>query len=380
MQKNISVLGSTGSIGCNVLRVAKHLGESKIRIKALAARSNIDVLEQQAKEFHPQLIAVYDHQKALELQKRLPHIPVLAGIEGLEAVATLSDVKMVVTALSGTIGLQPTISAIRAGKDIALSNKEALISGGSLVMSLVRKHQVNLLPIDSEHSAIFQCLEGESKESIHRLIITASGGPFLSYTQEQLNHVQLSHALKHPTWNMGPKITIDSSTLMNKGLEVIEAHWLFNVPIEKIDVVIHPQSIIHSMVEFIDGSLMAQMGETHMITPIQYALTYPNRFKGLLSTFDIFKQSTLQFYSPDTKKFRCLGLAYDAIRRGDSLPCYMNAANEILVNRFLENKIHWMDISTKLENLMTRHSVQKVQTLEDILAIDALARNQAERE
>lgn len=380
MTKCIAVLGSTGSIGCNVMQVARHLGNEVIRVVALAAKSNIELVKKQALEFKPELIAIYDADKAIELQRELPHIPILSGMEGLEAVATYSKAHMTVSALSGSIGLKPTISAICSGKSIALANKEVLISGGSYVMSLVQKHQVSLIPIDSEHSAIFQCLEGQEKKAISRIIITASGGPFRTYSEDQLENVQLSHALKHPTWNMGPKITIDSSTLMNKGLEVIEAHWLFDIPLDKIEVVIHPQSIIHSMVEFQDRSLLAQMGETHMITPIQYALTYPHRFPSQLSPFDIFKQSTLQFYSPDIKRFRCLGLAYDAMRRGDSLPCYMNAANETLVNRFLNNRIRWIDIPNKLENLMSRHSVLKINTLEDILAIDSLARRQAEVE
>jgi 1-deoxy-D-xylulose-5-phosphate reductoisomerase len=378
MQKNIAILGSTGSIGTNVLRVAKHLGKDVIQVTALAAKSNIDLLEQQAKEFHPQLIAVFDKDKALELQRRLPHIPVVGGMEGLEAVATHSQAHMVVSAMSGTVGLKPTISAICSGKDIALANKEVLISGGSLVMALVKKHKIQLIPIDSEHSALFQCLEGQKFESISRLIITASGGPFRNYTKEQLANVNVSLALKHPTWSMGPKVTVDSSTLMNKGLEVIEAHWLFGVPVDKIEVVVHPQSIIHSMVEFVDRSVMAQMGETHMVTPIQFAMTYPKRYPGLLSPFDIFRQGTLQFFPPDMTKFRCLGLAYHALRQGGSLSCYMNSANETLVNRFLKNRISWKDISIKLEKLMTQHSVSKIETLDDILSVDQLAREQAE--
>lgn len=375
--KRISVLGSTGSIGQNVLKVAQHLGRERIQVKALAAKSNIDILEQQAHAFHPEIIAVYDLDKAHALQKKLPHIPILGGMEGLEAVAAYENSNFVVSAIAGTLGLQPTLAAIHAGKDVALANKEALISGGALVMSLVKKKKINLIPIDSEHSAIFQCLNGESRKTIDRLILTASGGPFRSHTCAQLDGITVEEALQHPNWTMGPKVTIDSSTLMNKGLEVIEAHWLFDVPLHNIDVVIHPQSIIHSMVEFVDGSILAQMGIPSMIVPIQYALTYPERFPGLMKRFDFLKNHTLQFQLPDTSKFRCLSLAYEALRQGGTMPCYMNAVNEVLVGRFLNKEIAWRDIGKRLETLMSRHQVAQVDSFNTIIAVDTLARAEA---
>lgn len=374
--KRIAILGSTGSIGTSTLHVARHLKE-EVQVVALAAKSNIDLLEQQAREFHPQLIAIFEKEKALALQKRLPHIPVLGGLEGIEAVASYSGCDMVISAMSGTLGLIPTITSIKAGKEIGLANKEALVSGGALVIALAREMNVPIIPIDSEHSALFQCLQGAQTSTVHKLIITASGGPFRTYTNEQLSTVTIDHALAHPTWSMGPKITIDSSTLMNKGLEVIEAHWLFGIPIEKIDVVVHPQSIIHSLVEFIDNSLLAQIGEPSMVTPIQYAITYPKRCRGTLKPFDFMKYNTLQFFPPDTEKFRCLKLAFQAITVGGTLPCYMNASNEILVQRFLERQISWQDIGIKLEQLMQKHRVSKIESLDTILHTDTQARREA---
>lgn len=257
MRKRISVLGSTGSIGVNTLNVARHLGPDAVRVEAIAAFNNIDLLEEQAREFHPSLIAVFDEQKAQELRQRLPTQQILSGMEGLKAVASHPDVNFVVSAIAGTLGLVPTVAAIEAGKDIGLANKEALVSGGALVIGRARAKGCRILPIDSEHSAIFQCLEGESRSSVQRLVLTASGGPFRNHSQEQLAAITLEDALGHPTWKMGPKITIDCSTLMNKGLEMIEAHWLFGVLPSNIDVVVHPQSIIHSFVEFVDGSMLA---------------------------------------------------------------------------------------------------------------------------
>lgn len=377
MIKYLSILGSTGSIGKNCLAVARHLGKEVVQIVALAARNDIELLEQQAREFHPQLIAVYDLEKARELQRRLPHIPVLGGMEGLEAVAVLNKANLVISAISGAIGLAPTISAIKAGKNIGFANKEVLVSGGQMVMSLVKKHQIELIPIDSELTAIFQCLKGECAEAVKRILITASGGPFRNFSLDQLEHVTIENALNHPNYRMGPKVTIDSSTLMNKGLEVIEAHWLFNVPLENIEVVVHPQQIIHSMVEFIDNSMLAQMGDPDMLVPIQYAITYPKRYNGSLAAFDFVKNHTLQFYLPDTNKFRCLRLAYEALRCGGSMPCYMNAVNEVLVQRFLNNEIAWKEIAFKLENLMSSHSVMPIESFHDVLNVDQMARKEA---
>lgn len=376
--KSLSILGSTGSIGKNCLAVARHLGKEKVRITALAARSQIDLLEEQAREFSPEVIAVYDVEKAQELQKKIPHIPVLSGLEGLNAIAVHDSANLVIAAMSGAIGLIPTLAAIKAKKNIGFANKEVLVSGGEIVMSLVKKQGIQFVPIDSELTAIFQCLKGEPTQAVKRILITASGGPFRNFTHEQLDSVTLEHALQHPNYRMGSKVTIDSSTLMNKGLEMIEAFWLFEVPLEKIEVVVHPQQVIHSMVEFIDDSLIAQMGYTDMITPIQYAITYPQREKGTLSPFDFFKYNTLQFFPADTDKFRCLRLAYEAVRAGGSLCCYMNAANEVLVHRFLNKEIGWKEIATRLEELMFRHSICPVHSLEDVLKIDQIARKEAE--
>jgi 1-deoxy-D-xylulose-5-phosphate reductoisomerase len=376
--KRIAVLGSTGSIGRNTLKVASHLNDT-IQVVALAARGNIALLEEQIRLFQPEIVAVYDVQKARELSRKVPGCRVVEGMEGLLEVASYGSVDFVVSAIAGTLGLQPTIAAILAGKDVGLANKEALVSGGALVMKLVRDKNVRLIPIDSEHSAIFQCLKNESGKQVDRLILTSSGGPFRSFSQEALSSVTVDQALNHPTWKMGPKVTVDSSTLMNKGLEVIEAHWLFNHPVDKIEVIIHPQSVIHSMVEFIDRSMLAQMGEPSMIVPIQYALTYPERCAGLPDRFDFVKNPTLQFFVPDTSKFRCLALAYEAIRQGGSLPCYMNAANEVLVESFLKGELSWEGIGRQLEKLMSQHKIERIDSLETILAIDSLAREEAAR-
>jgi 1-deoxy-D-xylulose-5-phosphate reductoisomerase len=374
--KKISVLGSTGSIGCSALNVVAHLPD-ELEIVALAARRNIDLLEKQAKQFKPKLVAVFEEDKAKELSARLPGIRVVAGMEGLLEAATLSDADFVVSALVGTIGLRPTIATIEAGITVGLANKEALVSGGALVMDLAKQNGVPIIPIDSEHSAIFQCLQSGKAGEVHRIILTSSGGPFREFSEEQLASVTVKQALNHPTWTMGPKVTIDSSTLMNKGLEVIEAHWLFGMSPEEIDVVIHPQSIIHSLVEFRDNSSIAQIGAPEMVTPIQYALTYPDRHVGTLPPFNLAAQGTLNFSTPDKKKFRCLGLAYEAIARGGTLPCYMNAANEALVERFLAGEIRWQEIAQRLEALMERHSVSSELSLDSILACDAEARQEA---
>lgn len=376
--KRIAILGSTGSIGQNALKIAKHL-KDELHVCALAARENIDLLEEQIREFNPEIVGVYNTTKAAELKKRVPHCQIVGGMEGLLAVASYHSVNFVVSAIAGTLGLQPTLEAIRSGKDVGLANKEALVSGGALVMDLVKKKGIQLIPIDSEHSAIFQCLKDECRSAVDRIILTASGGPFRNFTEEQLEEVTPEQALQHPNWKMGPKVTIDSSTLFNKGLEVIEAYWLFGIPLDKINVVIHPQSIIHSLVEFVDRSILAQMGVPSMIVPIQYAMTYPKRSPGMLKQFDFLENSILQFERPDLQKFRCLALAYEAIRQGGSMPCYMNAANEVLVNRFLNRELSWKDIAGCLEQLMEHHQVEPVGSLEAILAIDAKARAEAQQ-
>lgn len=374
--KTLTVLGSTGSIGQQTLQVAKHLG---YQVSALAAHSNIDLLEKQSKEWNPKIIAVSEKEKASALQKRLPHIEVFGGEEGMIAAATEPSADYAVSAIVGAAGILPTLKAIEAGKTIGLANKEVLIAAGTLIMEAAKKQDVSILPIDSEHSALFQCLQGEESASIRRLVLTASGGPFRTFSHAALKEVTPALALKHPTWSMGKKITIDSATLMNKGLEVIEASVLFAQPMEKIDVVIHPQSIIHSLVEYVDGSLIAQMGEHDMKIPIQYALTYPTRKKGIAPCFDFEKYSKLEFYAPDLEKFPCLRLAYEAAKKGGTLPCFMNAANEILVQQFLEGKIPFVAIGEKLERLMEAHTILPQESLETLLAVDEEARQLAKR-
>lgn len=374
--KKLSICGSTGSIGTSTLKIVEH-HVHEFQVVALAAKSNIKLLKEQALKFHPKLVAVADVEKAEELQQHLPGIKVVGGAQGVEEAAAISGADMLVAAMTGAAGIAPTLAAIDAGKDIALANKEVLVAAGALVMQRVSEKGVRLLPVDSEHSALFQCLEGEKRSKVRRLILTASGGPFRTHTDEQLKQVTLGCALKHPSWMMGPKVTIDSSTLMNKGLEVIEAHWLFGIPLAQIEVVVHPQSIIHSMVEFVDGSIMAQMSMPDMITPIQYALTYPERCHGFLKPFDFAMARTLEFFPPDTKRFSCLPLAYESAAMGGTSPAYLNAANEVLVDRFVAGDIHWLDIGGKLGNLVSQHVAQHALSLEAIMNADCLARREA---
>lgn len=378
MMKKIVILGSTGSIGKNTLQVIRHLHD-RFRIVGLTAKSQIDLLEMQAREFSPELIAVFDKEKAYELQRRLPNMRIVSGIEGLCEVAALAGVDIVVSSMVGTIGILPTLAAMESGnKRIALANKEVLVSAGELFMKKVHEKKIDLMPIDSEHSALFQCLDGKPIHFLSRLVLTASGGPFWKNKDEMASSsFTVEQALAHPSWNMGPKVTIDSSTLMNKGFEVIEAHFLFNVPLEKIEVVIHPQSIIHSMVEWIDGSIIAQMSEPNMIIPIQYALTHPERCIGLLKPFDFKKFSRLEFYKLESQRFICIDLAFEALRQGGSAPCFLNAANEVLVQRFLQRGIGWEDISLKLKKLFYKHRIERELNVEKILEIDTLAREQA---
>lgn len=372
--KKISLLGSTGSIGKSTLEVAEHLD---LEVVALAANSSVDLMEAQARRWNPSIVALYDEKSARELKKRLPHLKVVSGMEGLIEAASYPSASITVSAMMGTLGLLPTLAAIRAGKDIALANKETLVSGGTLVTNEAKKYGIRLLPVDSEHGALFQCLVGENYDAISRLILTASGGAFRSRTKETLFHATAEEALRHPTWMMGPKITVDCSTLMNKGLEMIEAHHLFNIPAGQIDVVIHPQSIIHSMVEFKDGSMKAQMSLPDMKLPIQYALTYPERKQGVLKPFDFIHHGKLEFLQVDRLSFRCLDLAYESLKSGGTMPGYMNAANEILVGKFLQGKIVWGEIAAKLETLMNRHSPQPLESIDVVLEVDRLARLEA---
>lgn len=376
--KRIGILGSTGSIGRGALQVALHL-KDHFKVVALVAKSNIDLLEQQAKQFCPEIVAVWDENKAAELQKRLPDIPVLAGLEGVCAAAAHSSVDLLLSAIAGFDGVLPTLRAIEAKKNIALANKEALVSSGTLLLDLVKKHGVELIPVDSEHTAILQCLKGEERERVTRIILTASGGPFRDIAPEKLGQITVADALAHPNYRMGPKVTVDSSTMMNKGLEMIETHYLYGVSIDQIEVVIHHEQIIHSMVEFQDRSIMAQMGEPNMLVPIQVAMTYPDRLEGILKPFDFTKAVSMRFSPWDRNQYRCLGLAYCSIQEGRSMPCFMNAANEVLVERFLNREIGWLDIGRKLENLMENHQAQTLHNYEDFAGVDQLARHLARR-
>lgn len=372
MAENITVLGSTGSIGTQTLEVVREIGD--INIVALTANSNIDLLEAQAREFKPSLVCVMQEKSAAELSKRLKGtgIEVVSSMEGLIVAAVHPDADTVVNSVVGNIGLRPTVEAIKAGKDIALANKETLVTSGELVMRLVKEKGINMYPVDSEHSAIFQSLQGNSMNKIERIWLTASGGPFRGRTD--LSNVTLQEALNHPNWSMGKKITIDSATMMNKGLEVIEAKWLFDVELNQIEVLVHPQSIVHSMVEYEDGAVIAQLGVPDMKVPIQYALTYPKRVKNRFPKLNFFEKNNLTFEKPDLKVFRCLGLAFDAIKIGGTMPAVLNAANEAAVALFLNGKIGFTDIPKLIEKAMGAYTVKYDYSLEDVLEADSFAR------
>lgn len=375
--KKIAIFGSTGSIGKSTLEVVRHLSSS-LQVVALASHKEISLLEQQIKEFNPSYVAVFDEKKASDLQQRCSQ-KILVGKEGLAELASLEEVDIVVMAISGKEALFPTVQAILKGKTIALASKEVLVAGGPWLTDLARKNKAFIIPIDSEHNALFQALQNEKASQVGRLILTASGGPFCKIPKENLENITVAQALGHPTWNMGPKVTIDSSTLMNKALEMIEASYLFNVPPEKIDVIIHPQSIVHSFVEFIDGTIKAIMNEPNMIYPIQYCLTFPERVSTFFSPFDFTKHSTLEFFPPDNKKFPTINFAYNVLREGKSFPCFLNAANDVLVYRFLHHEISWKGIIDRLEKLLERHVPIAVNSFEDILHIDTEAREEALR-
>lgn len=375
--RKISILGSTGSIGTQTLDVVRK-NKEKFEVVAISANSSVDLLLQQIKEFKPKYVAVYDEISALKLKSMIPNdikIEVLSGMEGLKAIAALDEIDVLLTAIVGMIGLVPTLTAIRNKKDIALANKETLVCAGDLVMGEAKKHNVKILPVDSEHSAIFQCLNGERNKEIEKIILTASGGPFRGKTKQDLLEVTKNQALKHPNWSMGRKISIDSSTLMNKGLEVIEAKWLFGVEHNQIDVVVHPQSIIHSMVQFVDSSVIAQLGCPDMRLPIQYALSYPNRTINDFERLDLAKIATLTFEHPNLETFPCLKIAYESLKMGGTYCAVLNSANEVLVNEFLEDKIGFYDIPYYIEKTLEAHNSIENQSLEDILEIDKWARN-----
>ncbi len=378
--KAISILGSTGSIGCNTLKVVEHLGG--FRVVALGAGGNVGKLAAQVEQFKPELVAVKNETCAEELLRAITNskiqIPkIVVGKKGLIEVATHEKAETVVSATVGAIGFVPTLRALEAGKRVALANKETLVMAGELMTKAARENGAEILPVDSEHNALHQCLRGETKKEVKRLILTASGGPFRTKTKKEIENATRAEALNHPTWNMGDKITIDCATLMNKGLEVIEARWLFDFDADEIGVVVHPQSVVHSMVEFVDGSIIAQLGVTDMRHAIQYALTFPERKNCELEPLDFTKISQLTFEEPDLERFPCLALAYKALKIGGTMPAALNAANEIAVQAFLDNKIRLPDISFIVESVLDGYETQQVANLETVLSADQTARKQA---
>ena len=373
MEKIISILGSTGSIGTQSLTVCKKMG---YRVKAITAHSNWKLMEEQIRQFNPEKVVLTDMEAAQKLKEAVSDTAttVLSGMDGVLEVASDQQQDTVINALMGVAGLKPTVCAIEAGNNVALANKETLVAGGKLVTELVKKKGVLLTPIDSEHSAIFQCLQGNESKSVKRLIITASGGPFYGKTRSELAGIKKEQALKHPNWSMGAKITIDSSTLMNKGLEFIEAMWLFSMPPEKIDVVVHPQSIIHSMVEYVDGSVMAQMGAPDMMIPIQYALTWPHRYESPAKHLDLLSCGDLTFKKPDTETFTCLADCIEAAKHGGLYPCVLNGANEEAVSLFLQDKIGYLDLFDAVRQALDHFDLGDYNSVEEVLEADRKAR------
>lgn len=369
--KKVAILGSTGSIGTQTLEVARENGD--LQITALAAGGNVDLMEKQIREFHPALAAMWTEEKAKELRDRVKDLPVkvVSGMDGLLEVATDPASEILVTAIVGMIGIRPTIAAMKAGKDIALANKETLVTAGHIIMPLAEECHVKILPVDSEHSAIFQCLNGEHKDQLKKILLTASGGPFRGKKKEELKNVQVEDALKHPNWSMGRKITIDSATLVNKGLEMMEARWLFGVEPKDIQIVVQPKSIIHSMVEFVDGAVIAQLGTPDMKLPIQYALYYPNRRHLPGDRLDFWTLNQITFEKPDMENFPGLKLAFDAAAAGGTMPTVYNAANERAVAKFLDRKIGFLDIPEIIRSCMEEHKVTENPTVEQILETEA---------
>ncbi len=388
MIKKLAVLGSTGSIGRQTLEVIREFPE-RFKIIALAAGSNVELLVKQALEFKPQYLVIGRQDRFLELKQRLdsfaaqlPEVKILAGVEGFTEVATLAEIDQVLTAVVGAVGIKPTLAAIMAGKIVALANKETLVAAGSIITEAARKIGVRILPVDSEHSAIFQCLEGRTPDGVSKLWLTASGGPFRSYRPSDLESVTVEQALNHPNWRMGGKITIDSATMFNKGLEIIEAHWLFGMPFDEIKVVIHPESIVHSMIQMVDGSCIAHLGLCDMRLPIQYALTFPDRLKSSFPALDFLDRIQLHFEPVNPELFPAIDLAYEVGRRGGSLPAALNAANEVAVAAFLDGKIRFTGIERIVSGVIGDHQKERFQSdpdLEEILAVDAWARRQAQR-
>ena len=374
--KKISILGSTGSIGTQALDVIAH-NQDKFKVTALSCAKSLPLLCRQIEEFSPEAVAVKDETDAKEIADKYKDLEVFWGAEGLKTIASMESCDMVLNSLMGMKGLEPTMAAIESGKDIAFANKETLVAGGQLVMDAVKKHSVAMLPVDSEHSAIFQSLQGNQDNEIRRILLTASGGPFRGYSLEQLEQVSLEQALNHPNWSMGSKITIDSATMMNKGLEVIEARWLFDVPLEKIQVVVHPQSILHSAVEYMDSSVIGQMGNPDMRIPIAYAFSYPERMdlSDVTQPLDLFSiKEGMSFYPADRSVFKTIDLAYEACREGGSCPVVLNGANEVLVDLFLHGKIRFIDIQNFLIQMMEAHQTKRNLDLETILEEDMRGR------
>ena len=376
--KHLSILGSTGSIGVSTLEIVT-AHPDRFRVVAMTAGRNLELFSRQVRQFAPRIAAVASQEDVPRLKEMCAglDVEILGGVEGLIAAATATEAEMVVAAIVGAAGLVPTAAAIRARKDIALANKETLVTAGHLFIEMVAEYGVRLFPVDSEHSAVFQSIEGHRSEDITRIILTASGGPFLNTPAEQLKRVTVRDALNHPNWSMGRKITIDSATMMNKGLEVLEARWLFDAPVDKIAVNIHPQSIIHSMVEYIDGCVIAQLGTPDMKAPIAYALSHPERVSTGVKPLDLTTFSGLTFFNPDMKKFPCLGLAYAAIRAGESMPAVMNAANEIAVEAFLEGRIGFVQIARVIEATMNAHGAHDLKSIDEVLLADRWGRDTA---
>ena len=375
--KNISILGSTGSIGTQTLDIVRQFPD-EFKVVGLTTNKNSDLLLKQIKEFKPKAVSIMDRAKVDDLLN-FSSCQVYSGSEGLKKIAALEEADTIVNSLVGSVGIEPTYHAIKNKKNIALANKETLVAAGSVIMEEIKKNNVKLMPIDSEHSAIFQCLNGENINEVKKITITCSGGPFKNYSKEQLQNVAVKDALKHPIWNMGKKITIDSATLMNKGFEVIEAHWLYNINYEKIKIAIHPQSIVHSLVEFQDNSVIAQLGLPDMKIPIQYALSFPKRFANQQASLDLAKIKTLDFREPDFEMFPCLKYAYEAGTTGGTLPAVMNAANEIAVYAFLDNKIRFLDIQRLVRKMLDEHKLIKNPNLDEILEADKKTKEETKR-
>lgn len=374
--KKISILGSTGSIGTSTLDVVRQ-NLNRFQVLALAAGRNLKLLIDQIREFNPHFVSVQNEKDAQELQQLFPSLQIFSGPSGPLQIASLKEIDLVVSALVGAAGLLPTLKAIELGKDIALANKETMVVAGELMSKAAKKFNVQIFPVDSEHSAIFQALQGNKISEVRKIILTASGGPFLNRSLDQLQTVTLSEALKHPNWSMGKKITIDSATLMNKGFELIEARWLFDVPESQLEVLVHPQSIIHSMVEYQDGSVMAQLGIPDMRVPISYALSYPERLKNNLPSLDLIKIQNLNFFDPDLNTFKCLALAKKALKLGGGAPCLLNAANEIAVDLFLNEKISFLQIGELNEWVMHEGKDLHASSIEELVNLDGWAREKA---